>query len=203
MLTGPPGCGKSAVTGRIVSVSSSIERAKLLAAAPVPAELDPGAGCVDGQLQARGLTVELASEQLARQLDLDVRTGLYGILAEARRRRQEKDPLVLVVDGLDEAGTYSSSLAVEFIAPLAREALVLVATRDVPSGDKTLISQLGPAAVVSGSRTGRRGNTAGHCELREATARWSRDRNEPETWSPRNSPPEAARTRRNSCWRGW
>ena len=147
-LTGPPGCGKSAVTGRIVSLSSSIERAKLLTAAPVPAELDPGAGCVDGQLQARGLTVELASEQLARQLGLDVRTGSYGILAEARRRREEKDPLVLVVDGLDEAGTYSSSLAIEFIAPLAREALVLVATRDVPSGDKTLISQLGPAAVV-------------------------------------------------------
>jgi tetratricopeptide (TPR) repeat protein len=148
VLTGPPGCGKSAVSGRIVSLSSSIERAKLLAAAPIPAELDPGADCVDMQLQARGFTVELASEQLARQLGLDVRTGSYGILAEARRRREEKDPLVLVVDGLDEAGTNSSSLAVELISPLAREALVLVATRDVPSGDKTLISQLGPAAVV-------------------------------------------------------
>jgi hypothetical protein len=146
LLTGPPGCGKSALAGRIVSLSSSVERSKLLSAAVVPAEFDPGAGCVDGQLQARGLTVDQAAELLARQLGLDKNTGPFGILAEARRRRNEGDPLVLVVDGLDEAGPFSSKLAVEFVAPLAREALVLVATRDIPSGDKTLISQLGPAA---------------------------------------------------------
>jgi hypothetical protein len=148
VLTGPPGCGKSAVAERIVSLSLSVERSKLLPAALVPAELDPGMGCVDGQLQARGLTVDLASEHLARQLRLDTSAGPYDILAEAHRRRKEGDPLVLVVDGLDEAGAFSASLAAEFIAPLAREALVLVATRDVPCGDKTLITQLGPAARI-------------------------------------------------------
>ena len=148
VLTGPPGCGKSAVAGRIVSLSSAAERTRLLAMAPIPTGLDPGAGCVDGQLHARGLTVDSASEELARQLALDASAGPFGLLAEAHRRRKAGDPLVVVVDGLDEARTFSRDIAVEVLAPLAREALVLVATRDVPSGEKTLISQLGSAAHI-------------------------------------------------------
>ena len=148
VLTGPPGCGKSAIAGRIACLSSSIERERLLATTPIPSELDPGAGSVDGQLQVRGVTADTASEQLARQLGLDAGAGPFGVLAEARRRRKGGDPLFVVIDGLDEARTFSSDLAVELVAPLAREALVLVATRDVPLGEKTLIATLGPAAQV-------------------------------------------------------
>jgi tetratricopeptide (TPR) repeat protein len=148
VLTGPPGCGKSAVAGRIVSMSSSAERKRLLATAQIPAELDPGEGSVDAQLHARGFMVDSASEELARQLGLDPNAGPHGFLAEAYRRRKAGDPLVVVIDGLDEAGLHSRNIAVELIDPLAREALVLVATRDAPCGEKNLIAQLGPAAQV-------------------------------------------------------
>lgn len=148
VLTGPPGCGKSAVAARIVGLSSSDERLRLLASAPIPPDLDPGADCVDGQLRARGVTMDSASEELARQLGIDPSAGHFGLLAEARRRRKAGDPLVVVVDGLDEARAFSRDIAAEVLAPLARDALVLVSTRDVRCGDKTLIAQLGPAAQI-------------------------------------------------------
>ncbi len=148
VITGPPGCGKSAVAGRIVSLSSSAERARLLAGAPIPAALDPGEGCVGGQLHARGVTVDSAAEKLARQLGLDAGAGPHAILAEAERRRKTGDPLLVVIDGLDEARDFSRDLAVEFLALLTRQALVLVATRDILCGEKTLIKLLGPAARI-------------------------------------------------------
>jgi tetratricopeptide (TPR) repeat protein len=146
VLTGPPGCGKSAVAGRIVSLSSSAERARLLAATSIPIELDPGVGSIDAQLHARGHTVESASEELARRLGLDPSAGPHGFLAEAYRRRKAGDPIMVVIDGLDEAHAFSGEIALELLAPLAREALVLVATREVPCGDTTLVTQLGPVA---------------------------------------------------------
>jgi tetratricopeptide (TPR) repeat protein len=148
VLTGPPGCGKSAVIGRIVSLSSSAERARLLAGTQIPVELDPGEASVDGQLHARGVTVDTASEMIAQQLGLDADGGLHVIIAEAERRSKKGDPLIVVVDGLDEALGFSRDLAVEFLAPLARRALVLVGTRDVLCGEKTLIQQLGPVDQI-------------------------------------------------------
>jgi tetratricopeptide (TPR) repeat protein len=145
VVTGPPGCGKSAVVGRIVSLSFRGERARLLQSGPIPAALDPGAGSVDVQIHARGVTTETASEALAQQLKIDPGAGVFGVLGEARRRRQAGDPPVFVIDGLDEARAFSD-VAVELLARLAREALVLVASRDVPFGDTTLIRLLGPAA---------------------------------------------------------
>ena len=148
VITGPPGCGKSAVAGRIVSLSASAERARLLAEAPIPETLDPGEGCVDAQLQTRGVTVEAAAEKLARQLGLETGAGPYAVIAEAEHCRRTGDPLLIVVDGLDEARDFSREMAAEFLAPLARQALVLVATRDVLCEEKTLIQQLGPAAQM-------------------------------------------------------
>ena len=146
VITGPPGCGKSAVLGRIVSLSSPAERARLLAAAAVPMELDPGAGRVDLQLQARGATVESAALALARQLGVDPAQGRWGVLAEASARRLQGRPLTVAVDGLDEARGATRELAMELLQPLSRESMVLIATREVHFVDTTLITLLGAAA---------------------------------------------------------
>jgi hypothetical protein len=145
VVVGPPGSGKSAVIGRIVSLSSSSERPRLL---PVPAELDPGPGSVHVQLHAHGITVDVAIEKIARQLGLDPATGVWGILAEARRSRLAKRPLVIAIDGLDEARAFSADLAVELVTPLAKEALVLMGTRDVAAGEGTLVDLLAPVKAV-------------------------------------------------------
>ena len=146
VVTGPAGSGKSAVVGRIVSLSSPTERARLLEASPVPGHLDPGAGSVDAQLPARGATVDTAADEIARQLGLPPGAGPFGVLGEAQRRRKAGSPLVVVVDGLDEARAFSRDLAIQLIQPLAQHAMVLVGTREVPSGETTLIKQLGPAS---------------------------------------------------------
>jgi tetratricopeptide (TPR) repeat protein len=147
VVTGPPGSGKSAVLGRIVSLSSKEERQRILRLGSVPAELDPQEGSVDAHIQARGVTIDIAAEELLRRLGLDPADGRFGLLSAAERRRKAGDPLVLAVDGLDEAGAIGREMAAEFLKPLAHECLLLVATRDVLSyGQESLIATLGPAA---------------------------------------------------------
>ena len=147
VVTGPPGSGKSAVVGRVVSLSSSAERRRVIELAPIPATLDPGEGSIDAHLHARGVTLDTAAEELLRQLALDPSAGQFGLLAEARRRRKAGDPLVVVIDGLDEARAFSRDLAAQLLAPLAQESLLIVATRDVPiSSQESLIDLLGTAA---------------------------------------------------------
>ena len=147
VVTGPPGSGKSAVLGRIVSLSSKEERQRILRLGSLPAELDPQEGSVDAHIQARGVTIDIAAEELLRRLGLDPADGRFGLLSAAERRRKAGDPLVLAVDGLDEAGAIGREMAAEFLKPLAHECLLLVATRDVLSyGQESLIATLGPAA---------------------------------------------------------
>lgn len=148
ILTGPPGCGKSAIVGRLVSLSASGERRKLLSAHSVPPSQDPGENSIDAQLQARGLNVEAASENLAGQFGLAEGLGVFGLLAHLRQCRQGGDPAVIVVDGLDEARETARDLAAELIIPLAREALVIVATRDLVLRDTTLLKLLEDATVT-------------------------------------------------------
>ncbi len=150
ILTGSAGCGKSAVAGRIVSLSNSEERANIAAAQGLPpADLDPGEGSVAGHLQARGLTLEHCSEMLARVLDVPAAGQIpnhHDVLAWASRLEQ---PPVLVFDGLDEAGTEGFRIATDLLAPLASYALVLVASRETAARDdgESLLSSLGSSAV--------------------------------------------------------
>jgi tetratricopeptide (TPR) repeat protein len=146
VVTGPPGCGKSAVLGRIVSLSSPAERARLLAKARVAAELDPGANRIDLQLQAHSATVESAALALARQLGVDPDEGRWGVLAAASARRQQGRPLTIAVDGLDEARGFSQELVIELLQPLSLDAQVIVTTRDLPVGNSTLVRLLGAAS---------------------------------------------------------
>jgi tetratricopeptide (TPR) repeat protein len=143
VVTGPPGCGKSALVGRLADLSAPAERARLLQSESVPAALDPGEASIHAQLQARGATIDSAAEELARQLGVDPATGSFGVLGEARKRRLSGRPLAVVVDGLDEALQMSQPLVDELLLPLAREARVIVATRDIPFENTSLVAILG------------------------------------------------------------
>lgn len=148
VLTGPPGCGKSALVQRLVGLSSPAQREHLLREGEVAADGDPGVGSIDALLRARGLAVDSAAEALAEQLGVDPRQGLHGVLGLARQRRLEGRPLWLVLDGLDEAGLHAPALAADLLRPLAQQARVLVATRDMPLADGSLIALLGSGALT-------------------------------------------------------
>jgi len=147
VITGPPGSGKSAILGRILSLSSETERKRVLQNGRVPPNLDPGQGSVDAHLQARKTTVEAATQDLLKRLGLDPKNWENGLLFEAERRCHEGNPLVLAIDGLDEAGSASRDLATRILKPLAQYALLIVATREVPSFEQeSLITLLGTPA---------------------------------------------------------
>lgn len=148
VLTGPAGCGKSALLGRLASLSLPQERERLLRAAPVDSAHDPGPGSVHAQLALRGLTGDAAAEQLARLLGCDPAQGLFGVLALAHQRLELGAPLVLLLDGLDESGEHAALVAQELVAALAREALVLVAARRLEFGDAHLAALPGVASQV-------------------------------------------------------
>ena len=148
VVTGPAGCGKSAVVGRLVSLSSANERRAIQAAAGLPPmELDPGVGSVAAHAYLRGVTLERLVETLAGQLGVAGGPNRYELVGWAAR--QQVRPL-LVVDGLDEAGVEGRRVAAELLVPLAAEARVLVASREVPGTgtDPSLLGLLGPPGLL-------------------------------------------------------
>src|SRR5207249_5214546 len=66
VLTGPAGSGKSAIVGRIVSLSNPTERVRILAEGPLE-HTDPGEGAVHAHVHVRGLTVDRFVEILDEQ----------------------------------------------------------------------------------------------------------------------------------------
>ncbi|WP_127502348.1 AAA family ATPase [Actinoplanes solisilvae] len=149
VVTGPAGSGKSAILGRVVSLSVPDERQSLELP---PAELDPGESRVDAHLHARGMDAKSAVESLAAQLGLPSDTGVYDLLAYAARRRTDGAPLVVAIDGLDEAGDIECRhIAVQVIEPLVHEALVLIGSREIAGamGEPGLLTLLGVAAETT------------------------------------------------------
>ncbi|MBI5231027.1 MAG: ATP-binding protein [Coriobacteriales bacterium] len=163
VVTGPPGSGKSALVGRVVSIADPVERARLTAeidagvAARWPHD-DPGEGSVAAQVHARGMT----ADQLAEIID-DELTAEGGVLTKSPSGRSRNaaslvgelqdaanatawQPPTIVVDGLDEAREQVESIAEQLLARLAPVATVIVATRDVAfhSTRTSLIERLAP-----------------------------------------------------------
>ena len=154
VITGPAGCGKSAVLGRLVSLSNRDERSRILAAGGL-GHADPGMGSVAAHVHARGL----AADQLVGILD-DQLVG-KGVLAAGPAGRRNRGELqgalersgacpVIAVDGLDELGAESWKIAEEVLRVLGGVARVIVATRELRRGEDTpsLIDTLLPDQIL-------------------------------------------------------
>ncbi|MEV6218614.1 tetratricopeptide repeat protein [Nocardia sp. NPDC051833] len=159
VVTGSAGTGKSAIVGRVVSVTNLGERA-LLGAPDGWGHTDPGQGTVHANAHARGLTVDrlaaMLDEDLARAGILTVsesgpRNGaeLVGALQRHTAKQDRKVPVV-VVDGLDEARGEAFTIATDLLCRIAPFATVVVSTRDLPATDTTagLVETLSPIHLV-------------------------------------------------------
>ncbi|MFE9842786.1 caspase family protein [Streptomyces goshikiensis] len=135
LVTGSAGSGKSAVLGRIATLSDPDHRADILAHNPlVPQDPDPGEGAVDVALHLRGFTVQQLAEAIARRLSLPHPQTPAALIAEVEKGWPDsRRCLVLVLDGLDEAAPDQAHPVVEqLLAPLSRLSCVLLGSRDRP-----------------------------------------------------------------------
>ncbi|WBB91405.1 tetratricopeptide repeat protein [Verrucosispora sp. WMMC514] len=154
VVTGSAGTGKSAIVGRVVSLSNPQERERLLSDGHQWSHHDPGESSVHAHVHARGLTADLTAHLIAGQL---VRQGVL-VAQEERRNAAElvghlqraveagTPPPVVVVDGVDEARGEAFPLAEELLLRLSPYAVVVVSTRDLPRiGDgPRLVATLAP-----------------------------------------------------------
>ncbi|MDX8031466.1 caspase family protein [Lentzea sp. BCCO 10_0856] len=156
VVTGSPGTGKSAIVGRVVSLSNSAERDLLLTAGPSFRHADPGPGSVDAAVHARAMDADRVADLLSRQL---VGAGLIPEPDGPRRGAAElvgvistlTSPPVLVIDGLDEARGESFSIATSLLTKLANYAVVIVSTRQAHrvAGGAPLLTELSPVEVLN------------------------------------------------------
>lgn len=166
VVTGSAGTGKSAITGRVVSVSTPGERALLLEQGEL-GHLDPGEGAVDAHAHLRGLTADQVAEDLDRQL------VACGVLAAPTRKRSavqlvaaleqidSADPPVLVLDGLDEARDHAFAIGRDLLAPLGRSAIVVVSTRNRPGEDAVGAAAHEPRTAAAHTVVGGDGSLVG------------------------------------------
>ncbi|NUR85773.1 MAG: hypothetical protein HOY71_16980, partial [Nonomuraea sp.] len=103
VVTGNPGCGKSAVLGRIVALSDPAYRVRLDLADVDPRTLVPE-NLVTVAVHARHKRLEEIVARIAPAAGIE--TDSPGtLLQEFSRRDRDARPVVIVVDALDEAGS--------------------------------------------------------------------------------------------------
>ena len=143
VITGSAGTGKTAIAGRVVSLSIPAERERLLGGGLAAGHADPGERSVTANVHARGLTTDRAADLIAGQL---VRAGALAAQPERRnaaeltgqvQRAAEQGAAapVIVVDGLDEARGQAFAIAEELLLRLAPYAVVIVSTRELRRGE--------------------------------------------------------------------
>jgi tetratricopeptide (TPR) repeat protein len=161
VVTGSAGTGKSAIVGRVVSVSVTSERERLAAETPAWGHGDPGVESIAAHAHARGVTDRRLAQLLDSQLvqsavipwaDSGLRNAneLLGAIERAAQRDDWSAP-VIVVDGLDEASVAAVPIASEFLTRLSSWATVIVATRDLANPDPTkpsLLAVLTPTEIL-------------------------------------------------------
>ncbi|GAA0986697.1 hypothetical protein GCM10009555_064670 [Acrocarpospora macrocephala] len=152
VVTGNPGCGKSAVLGRIVALSDPVYRARLDVSDIDPAVVVPE-GLVTVAVHARHKRLEEIVARIAPAAGVETDSPAT-LLQEFSRRDRNAPPVVIVVDALDEAGsgTLSDSggrgeprrIAREFLRPLSEihGVRLLIGTR------RELVPSLGTAPTV-------------------------------------------------------
>ncbi len=214
VVTGSAGTGKSAIVGRVVSLSNPGERERLAEGGALEGHADPGLRSVGAHVHARGLTADRTAELLDGQLvraevltpgERERRNAAELVGALQRAAEGRRPPPVLVVDGLDEARGEAFDLA-DLVVRLAPYASIVVSTRPVHRADPptSLIEALQARAVMTWTtrRIGSRGmQRCGNMwsrgcpgSPRRWTLRWSRT-----GWSASRRRPVTGR----SCWRGW
>ncbi|HET7016172.1 MAG TPA: caspase family protein, partial [Streptosporangiaceae bacterium] len=153
VVTGSPGCGKSAVLGRIVALSLGPYRARLDLSGVNPATIIP-VDWVQAGVHARHKRLPEIVRRIAEAIEVDLDSPTALLQELAHRSRGSSRPVVIVVDALDEAGSGTSADAGGHGEPrrIARELLrpiseipgvrLLVGTR------RELIPSLGQAITV-------------------------------------------------------
>ena len=140
VVTGSAGTGKSAIVGRVVSAADQDERRVLEAAGPL-GHNDPHVGRIQAHVHARGRTADqvagLLADHLTETVSLDFDdegdtvTAAGLVAAIANHTANSRFPVVIVVDGLDEARDQALSIVDELLTPLAATCTVIVSTRDI------------------------------------------------------------------------
>ena len=158
LVSGPAGCGKSALLGRVAALSDPQDRKRILEGEAL-AHADPGEGSVAAAVAARGANVA----DLVRRLEAElVRSGLLSMAADEPRNRlellgalerlaQKGTPPLLLIDGLEEAGAELTQIVEELLRPLAGVARLLISSRPIAprqEGEPPLLDALQPALLV-------------------------------------------------------
>ncbi|MFE6662290.1 tetratricopeptide repeat protein [Streptomyces sp. NPDC057697] len=131
LVTGPAGCGKSAVLGRIAALTDPVRRQEAEAHGGLR-EDDPDPGPRPGRSLAsvhlRGPGPLRAAAELARQLGLPEPRSVDGFRGELRGLSPQP---VLVLDGLDEVpAEHLRTMIDELVLPLSRTGRVLLGSRE-------------------------------------------------------------------------
>jgi WD40 repeat protein len=103
IVTGNPGCGKSAILGRIVALSDPDYRTRTDLSTADPATVVPP-DTVAVAVHARHKALEEVVAKIATGLGIDA-DGTASLLQELSRRDRSGPSVVIVVDALDEAGS--------------------------------------------------------------------------------------------------
>ena len=116
LVTGRPGSGKSAVLGRLITLSDPNYRAEALRASAASGAIPPQ-GCIDICVNARDMTVGEVVTMIAEAAGIEATSPDDLFLGLQDRHR----PLVVVVDAVDEAAE-PTELASKLLEPLAAAA---------------------------------------------------------------------------------
>jgi WD40 repeat protein len=131
IVTGPPGSGKSAVMGRLATLSDPECRRAAVTAGVVPAVDDgtvPSEGIIDVAIHAKGKTLDDCARAVAMALELPSGKQIavdVEALASAVGKLDRR--VTILIDGLDEAASGQGQIiAARLISPLGRQAQVRV-----------------------------------------------------------------------------
>ncbi|MFD7899821.1 caspase family protein [Streptomyces sp. NPDC059743] len=196
IVTGSPGCGKSAVLGRIVALSDGRYRSRLDLSGVDPATVVPE-GCVAAAVHARHKRLEEVVERIGSALGAPA-DGAAALLQELTRRSRQGPPLVIVVDAVDEAGSDTAAdagghgeprrISRELLRPMSeiQGVRLLVGTRH------ELVGPLGP--TFSRMDLDRPEYRAGDDDVTGYVTRVLLAAEEPEIRTPYRGLPDLART---------
>ncbi|MFC9913607.1 caspase family protein [Streptomyces sp. NPDC059862] len=137
VVTGGPGVGKSSLLGRLVLLADNGRRETL---PDVPADIPLPHRAVDVAIHARNLLLEDVVSGIADAAGLSAE-GPAELLEELQRRTE---PLFVLIDALDEAGTVGGTEPTRIAASLLRPMAELECVRLLVGARPHVVDRLGP-----------------------------------------------------------